>query len=334
MIRMNGYSFTRDGIERGNFVERVHQLTIPTPFYIGDVHIYLIVGEVISLIDAGVKTEAAWNSLKLQLSKLNYNPEDIGQIFLTHHHPDHIGLVEKFPNAKIIAHNYVDYWLKQDKQFLSSYEQYYKVLLAKTGVPKVLHNKIDDIKSLLYFSGKGRLDLAINEGDKLPGHEDWQVVATKGHAQSHLSFYREKDGLFIGGDHLLLNTSPNPIIEAPYFDQTERPKPLLQYRKNLNKCLQLDITSVLPGHGKIFSEVDEYIKFQLSSQEKRANKVLDWLEKELLTAFDIARRLFPRHYESQLELTMSESIGQLDYLSYYEKVIKENIDGVTYYRAK
>src|SRR5690625_5737746 len=30
--------------------------------------------------------------------------------------------------------------------------------------------------------------------------------------------------------------------------------------------------------------------------------------------FEISKKLFPRHYESQLQLTMSEAIGQLDYL--------------------
>src|SRR5690625_7114051 len=82
---------------------------------------YLIVDEAISLIDAGVKTEEAWETLKTQLSDLGFQTSDIDQIFLTHHHPDHIGLVEKFPQATLLAHPNVDVWLRQDKQFLTNF---------------------------------------------------------------------------------------------------------------------------------------------------------------------------------------------------------------------
>lgn len=257
-------------------MDKVHQLTIETPFQVGDVHIYLLEGNAISLVDAGVNTESAWLSLKKQLKALHFLPTDIDQIILTHHHPDHIGLVEKFPGAKILGHPYVNDWLRQDPQFLQNYEQYYMNFLPKMGVPEVLYSKLDNMKDLLYYSGKGRIDSSIKEGDFLPGHEDWRVIETKGHAESHLSFFREKDGFFIGGDHLLKNISPNPIIEAPYFDQKEASKPLLEYRNSLKKCLSLDIDRVLPGHGRIFTEVENYINHQLTSQEKRANKVLTW----------------------------------------------------------
>ncbi|HLS34603.1 MAG TPA: MBL fold metallo-hydrolase [Bacillota bacterium] len=315
-------------------MRNVYQLTIPTPFHVGDVHMYLIVDEAISLIDAGVKTEEAWETLKTQLSDLGFQTSDIDQIFLTHHHPDHIGLVEKFPQATLLAHPNVDVWLRQDKQFLTKYIHYYKKMLHETGVPKALHHKIDDLKNLLYFSGRGKLMKTLQDGDQLPGHEKWRVIETKGHAQSHISFFREEDGLFIGGDHLLYNMSPNPIIEPPYTDEKERSKPLLQYRQNLKKCASLNIKTVLPGHGKTFSHVNEYVDKQLQEQEKRAKRVLQMLKQKKLTPFEISKKLFPRHYESQLQLTMSEAIGQLDYLLAYEKVSQEAINGVQYFQKK
>lgn len=337
MINMNDYSFKylTDKAEEGvPAMKNIHQLTVPTPFHIGDVHIYLMTDDAVSLVDAGVKTKEAWKILEKQLKILGFLPEDIEQIFLTHHHPDHTGLIEKFPKAKIIAHPYVDFWLQQDSSFINHYEQYYKDLLTKMGVPKELHYKIDNLHSLLYFSGKGKLNLTLKEGDSLPGHGDWQVIETKGHAQSHLSFYRKADGAFISGDHLLLNTSPNPIIEAPYFDQIKRAQPLLEYRNSLKKCLDLKINYVLPGHGKIFTKVEDYIKFQLISQEKRAKIIFNLLRSERLTPYEISKRIFPKHYKNQLELTMSETIGQLDYLLKDKKIIREKIDGTIYYRAK
>lgn len=312
----------------------VIQLTVPTPFQIGDVHLYLIKGDALSLVDAGVKTVEAWKALSYQLNKLGIQANDIEQIFLTHHHPDHIGLIEKFPRANIIAHPYVDFWLTRNESFFQKYEQFYKQLLVQTGVPESFYIIIDQLRSPLRYAGEGKLASKLAEGDVLPGHEEWEVIETQGHAQSHLSFYRKKDGLFIGGDHLLYRTSPNPLLEPPYVDQTVRAKPLLQYRANLKKCLLLDIKQILPGHGPTFANVESYIHLQFKQQEKRAQKVCELLTGNMLTPFQICQELFPKYYKHQLELTMSETIGQIDFLTKHEKIEMFIDDEIYYYRAK
>lgn len=315
-------------------MQDIYQLTLPTPFQVGDVHVYLIKGDALSLVDAGVKTKDAWDALSFQLNKHGFRASDVEQIFLTHHHPDHIGLIENFPNARIIAHRYVDYWLTRDESFFQKYEQFYQQLLIKTGVPEQFHTIIKYLRAPLQYAGEGKLTHYLSEGDRLPGHEDWQVIETQGHAQSHLSFYREKNGQIISGDHLLHNTSPNPILEPPHDDQSERAKPLLQYRSNLKKCQQLGIQKVLPGHGRIFSNVDSYVQLQLNQQEKRARKVYELLQLKAQSPFAVCTQLFPKHYKNQLELTMSETIGQLDYLAKHEKIEMFIDDGVHYFRAK
>ena len=55
----------------------------------------------------------------------------------------------------------------------------------------------------------------LQEGGALPGLPEWKTIETLGHAQSHVSFYREKDGILLGGDQLLAKVSPSPIIEPP-----------------------------------------------------------------------------------------------------------------------
>ncbi|HLR66387.1 MBL fold metallo-hydrolase [Virgibacillus alimentarius] len=314
----------------------IHQLTIPTPFAVGDVHMYLIKGDVLSLVDAGVKTKEAWETLQSQLKDLGYYPNDIEQIILTHHHPDHIGLIEQFPRAQhIIAHKNVDPWIIRNEQFFKHHEHFFKKFFNACGIPSHFDNVLKEMRKSLQYAGAGKVTKAINEGDLLPGHKDWKVIETKGHAQSHLSFFRKNDGTFIGGDHLLHHISSNPILEPPYAGETERTKPLLQYRDNLKKCLSLGIKTVLPGHGKSFSDVEALIPARLQSQEQRANKVHSLLRTEgILTPFQICQHLFPKHYVTQLDLTMSETIGQLDFLEQQNKVDQLVEDGVHFYRAK
>lgn len=312
----------------------IGQITIPTPFAVGDTHVYLIKGEVLTLVDAGVKTKEAWEALKVQLKELGYLPNDIEQIILTHHHPDHIGLVDQFPRAQsLVAHKNVDLWLTRNEAFFQHYEQFFRDYFFSSGIPEQYHKVLDNIRAPLRYAGKGKLTETIDQGDILPGHDDWHVIETKGHAQSHLSFLRESDGTFIGGDHLLQHISPNPLIEPPQDGEKHRPKPMLQYRDNLKKCLSLGINTVLPGHGAIFSNVEEIIPNRLIKQEQRAEKVRVLLSENAQTPFQICQQIFPKQYKKQLDLTMSETIGQLDFLEDEGIIGYTTQDGIIYYHA-
>lgn len=312
----------------------ISQITLPTPFAVGDVHVYLLKGDMLSLVDAGVKTKEAWEALTVQLKELGYFPEDIEQIILTHHHPDHIGLIEQFSRVKhITAHKNVDLWLSRNEAFFQHYEQFFADFFAKCGVPSKYRDVLKKLRAPLNFAGTGHVSTVIGDGDVLPGHEDWQAFDTRGHAQSHLSFFRESDGAFLGGDHLLQHISPNPLLEAP-IDGNVRPKPMLQYRENLKKCRTLGISKVFPGHGEIFSDVASLVSYRLEKQEQRANKVYMLLKDHAQSVFEICRQIFAKQYEKQLDLTISETIGQLDYLEDEDLAGKTLQDGVFYYYAK
>lgn len=312
--------------------QKISQITVPTPYAVGDVHIYVLNGERLSIIDAGVKTDEAWEAFVYQLKQIGYEPKDIEQVILTHHHPDHIGLMEYFPRLEeVIAHPQVDQWLKRDPEFLQNYQSFFQTLYHQAGVPAHYLSFLKQLRNPLGDVAKGNLTSTILEGDVLPGHGDWKVIATPGHAQSHLSFYREKDGALLGGDHLLEHISPNPLLEPPFQPDKERPRPMLQYRSSLKKLLSYDIEHVYPGHGKTFTNAAELIHRRLESQEKRAAKVREIIGEAEMNMFQICTRLFPNQYEKQFGLTMSETIGQLDYLEEI-KAVKTKVDnGVIIY---
>ncbi|WP_404452932.1 MBL fold metallo-hydrolase [Virgibacillus necropolis] len=313
--------------------DTITKITIPTPFAVGDTHVYLLKGDRLSLIDAGVKTKEAWEALKAQLKNLGYHPNDIEQIILTHHHPDHIGLVGEFRKADSLAgHKNNDLWLTRNEEFFKRYVQFYRDFFVASGVPKSFSGFLKKLEEPLQYAGEGKLTTLLEENSHLPGHSDWQVIDTKGHAQSHLSFFREADGAFIGGDHILEHISPNPIIEPPYNGE-ERAKPLVQYRRNIMKCLSLGISTVYPGHGKNITNLDGLVPAQLKKQEQRASKVLQMLQDGEQTPFQLCQKLFPKQIDKQLDLTMSETTGQLDFLEDQEKVSKAMHDGVYYYKV-
>lgn len=295
----------------------IAKLTMPTPFAVGDVNTYLIKGDRLTLVDAAVKTEEAWAALKNQLASLHLRPEDIEQVVLTHHHPDHVGLLDYLPDSvELYGHPFNQRWLDRTDEFLQQHDNFYRKILVEFGVPDELFRKFFLAGKIMEYSCHNQhLTDTIREGDHPPGMEDWLVIETPGHAQSHISLYREKDGVLIGGDHILAHVSPNPLMEPPVPGSNERPKPLLQYHRSLKKLFDYPIQFVYTGHGAEVHQLAELIEKRMMRQHERAMTVKSWLEKEELTVFEICKRLFPTVYQRELALTISETVAQLDYLS-------------------
>ncbi|OQP06038.1 MBL fold metallo-hydrolase [Geobacillus sp. 46C-IIa] len=313
--------------------ERVHRITVPTPFPVGDVHMYVIAGDRLTLVDAGVKTEEAWQRLIQGLGRIGYRPEDIEQIVITHHHPDHVGLLDYFPHAPIIGHPKADPFLRRDRSFVDWYVRFFEEFFFECGVDRRLFSQLSKEGRSLRYASRRAVDIAVTEGDAVPGLPRWRVIETPGHAQSHIALYREDDGLLIGGDHLLLHISPNPMMEPPAEGETERPKPLLQYNESLEKMLQYDIARSLNGHGDDTTDIPALVRERLAKQRQRAERVLDMVKEHPHTVFAVCQKLFPTAYEHQLMLTMSETIGQLDYLEANGYVRKKQEDGYYIYEA-
>ncbi|WP_175991123.1 MBL fold metallo-hydrolase [Bacillus sp. Marseille-Q1617] len=316
------------------FVDNIAKITLSTPYAVGDVNVYLIKGDVLSLVDAGPLTDTAWSQLTGGLASLGYSAGDIEQIILTHHHPDHAGMLQRFSESvKITGHKYNQYWINRDDYFHKVYDRFFYQLGLESGLPQAYLSAIPKFKSPLKYMGYRNLDDAIEEGDSLPGLPGWRIIETLGHAQSHLSFYRESDGVMIAGDHILAHISPNPIIEPPFDGGTVRTKPLLQYNDSLKKLMGIPISYAYTGHGAEIENVHDLIPKRLAKQEERAKAVLGMIKGKQQTVFEICKLLFPAVYKKELGLTLSETIGQLDYLESLGSIRKEKQDNVYYYHA-
>ena len=154
----------------------------------------------------------------------------------------------------------------------------------------------------------------LAEGDALPGHPGWTVMETPGHAQSHIVLWNEETGAMIGGDLVLEKVSSNPLIEPPLDPHMERPRSLLQYNESLKRFLTLPVDIIYTGHGNEVRNAHELIESRLVKQRERAMKVLAMMDDGSRTIFELTRELFPAVYEKELGLTLSETIGQTDYL--------------------
>ena len=70
-------------------------ISLPTPFYVGPVNVYLIAEEPLTLIDTGPKTKEAMTALKEGLRKARVRVSDLKRIVLTH-------AVQRRPGAHVV----------------------------------------------------------------------------------------------------------------------------------------------------------------------------------------------------------------------------------------
>ncbi|WP_255298493.1 MBL fold metallo-hydrolase [Brevibacillus dissolubilis] len=313
----------------------VYQITVPTPFAVGPVNLYLITGETPTLVDVGPRTDAAWEALHQGLEMSGHSLSQIKQIVLTHHHVDHSGMLERVrqaSGAKVYCHPYAIPFVEMDEDFLQYHDEFFHKLYVQCGVPQEMLGVIVRFRMMMQtFAEATKIDGTIRHGETLPHLPEWKVLTTPGHAQDHVSFLRESDRVMIAGDHIIQHISSNAFIEPPLDRSQVRPMTLVQYRTSMEMCLGLPIELILPGHGELVTNHHELITERLQNNWKRTNVLRGFLQDGEKTAYELAQGLFPTKYQKELPLVISETLGHLDLLTMLYQVETTERDGVIYY---
>lgn len=308
----------------------IHKIVIPTPYVIGDVNAFLVKGEALSLFDAGPKTGEAYEALKWGIKAAGYDMSDIEQVVLTHHHPDHAGWVDAFPNVNILGHEYVDHWMRKTPEFINYRDEFYRHHLKLQAVPEIYIDRMVQARHEIELFGTIPLTHFIEDGVEVPGHPGLKSIYTPGHAQSHLIFHDKKTNTVIGGDILLQNVASNPLVEPPVNLSFERTKSLIQYQNSQLILKDLHVNMVYTGHGDNITNASELITMRLERDHMRAKHVYQLLDSPK-TVFEIAQLLYPAIFKSQLGLTLSKAIGYLDLLEREGLVMAEQVEEVYIY---
>jgi glyoxylase-like metal-dependent hydrolase (beta-lactamase superfamily II) len=313
---------------------KIHCLSIPIPYQMKTVNVYVVEGDILTLIDTGTNTTESLEALKLGLNEIGYEINDVEQVILTHHHPDHSGLLDVFrDDVIIVGHKRNNPYLIQEESFLDSYALFFSDLARKFGVPDEFIKQMPRYHQKIPYTSKSKLTQTVDEGDLLASLEGFKVIYTPGHATSHIALYRESDGLLFGGDLLLEKVSSNPLLEPPLDGETFRPRPLPQYNESLRRIALMPIQKIYTGHGNPVLDVKKLVESRLEKQQLRANKVYELLKEQPLTAYEVCKEIFPKVYQKQLSLTMSETVGQLDFLEDLGEIkLIEREDGKLIYK--
>src|SRR5882757_3114785 len=114
---------------------KIIPISLPTPFYIGPVNVYLIAEDPITLIDTGPKTKEANEALHEGLRKARIRISDIRRIVLTHAHEDHCGLARAVRDEAKDAQVFVHGWETGHRAGRLEHDENLR-LLTQAGVPQ------------------------------------------------------------------------------------------------------------------------------------------------------------------------------------------------------
>ena len=310
-------------------------ISLPTPFYIGPVNVYLIKEDPITIIDTGPKTPEAVDALRAALRKAGLTSGDIRRIVLTHAHEDHCGLARSLRDEAKDAEVFVHDWESGHRAARLEHEENLR-LLQRAGVPD------DEIQAMrqLYEEVRQYADSLDDEhcrqladGDELEfGNGALRVVHTPGHTPGSCSFLREADRTVIAGDCVLKRITPNPVISPDPIDPSRRFRSLAEYLVSLARVRSFAPTLIFGGHGEPISDFEELFNRYLKLIRERQAKVISLIPKSGATAWEVSRAMFPETGDVHRFLAVSEAVAHLDYAQSEGRIELELAVGREVYR--
>ena len=244
--------------------------------------------------------------------------------YITHLHSDHLGLVSSLAtDSSTIYFNQPDADRIQSGIFWDDLMDFARL----NGFPENGLRTIPYSHPGFKFRSKGNLAFHIlKEGDTISISDYvFKGVETPGHTKGHMCLYEQSKEIFVAGDHVLSDITPNILLMSDEWD------PLKAYLESLDKVYELDIELVLPGHRGAFRNCKERIQELKHHHRERLDEIISVLGKGSQNAFEIASQmswdiahdswdLFP---VPQKWFATGEAIAHLKYLEETGMIRKE-----------
>jgi glyoxylase-like metal-dependent hydrolase (beta-lactamase superfamily II) len=314
---------------------RVIPLSLPTPFYIGPVNVYLIAEDPLTLIDTGPKTKEAIEALRTGLRAAGYLVSDLRRIILTHAHEDHCGLARSVRDEAKNAEVFVHEWETGHRHSRLEYEEH-RMLLVRAGVPD---NEIEVMRRMYQGVRKYADSFADNECTPLWDDTELEfetgslrILHTPGHTPGSCSFLREADRTVIAGDCVLKRITPNPVLSPDPIDPSKRFPSLAEYLVSLARLRTYSPTLVYGGHGEPIQDYEELFHRYFKAVQKRQAEVISLVRKDGATAWDVALAMFPVTDDVHRFLAVSEAVAHLDLAHTEGKIALELSDSREVYK--
>ncbi len=318
----------------------VHWLRMPLPFSLNHINLWILEDEDgWNLIDTGIGTESCIEIWR-QVMREHQHEKPVKRIFVTHMHPDHVGLAgwlcRKWQAPLHMSRtDYLTCRVMAADSFREPPEagmQFY----AAAGL---------DQEQLDYYAAKfggfGKMIkplpdqyIRLQDGDTytMAGHE-WQVIKGTGHAPEQMTFLCPELNLYISGDQLLPGISSNVSV----WPTEPESNPLQDW---LDSCAMLkqrlpDDVLVLPAHERPFNGAHNRLDNLITEHHRSLQKLLEACAQPRCVV-DLFKHLFRREVDNTvLTLAVGETLAHLNFLLASGKLFRTtDAKGVHWYQQQ
>ncbi len=298
------------------------------------------------LVDAGMYSELALETLTDALADLDVDMDET-DIFLTHYHFDHRGLVPNIASFKTTIYMSRPDVIESIKSESPAYAQNVIDTFSEQGLdtPTVsevmamvqsMNHKVDSNTEVTFTS--------LMDGNTLhAAGYDFSVIDTPGHTPGHQCLYQPESKIMFLGDAVLTTVSP---CFAPYNDWRNSDA-LYDFLTSLQTIDRHNVSIGCMGHGpstitgpQITARVNELTQ-DINSRSQNIITVLrehEWLnatELVPLIPWNISFDNFSDLPVMQQWIMINEVVAHLDHLRNQGLVESKQIDGVwRYYPCK
>ena len=313
-------------------LDKIYKIELPIPFPLKSMNVYFIDDSPRTLVDAGIKTEVSFETLKKGLETIGVGLNSIERILITHGHIDHYGQAKRLSSlsgAPIYIHS-KEYG--RIRSFIHSLG-FIKSILLRNGAPETLVNEaIHYMESAQIMADSLDEAFFLDDGDSILFKSmSWKTIHCPGHSPGLICFHWPEKKILFTGDHLLKEITPNPILNVPEYRPPFRYPSLKDYLNSLEKIERLDLSLLLPAHGEEVHDVKALIQKIFTHHKGRMDRILFSLSKKEKTPFQIAMDLFPGVPPFEVFLGISEAVGHLEILKEKGIVKVNEKEGKDYY---
>jgi len=233
----------------------IHWLRLPLPFKPEDhINVWLLEDERgVAIVDTGLaddESRALWLDALARLG----GSRTVDRVFISHHHPDHIGLAAWFEEALgatvcLAAREFEmagDMMRPDGNDGLVGLYRAHGMPVERPDVAALRHGFYRD-----HVSRLPRRPRHIQDGERFAwGGTEWVIRLVGGHTPAHALFHCPAKKLLIAGDHVL----PEIVTNIGSLSFNQEATPVTDYLDSLDmiEALPAD-TLVLPAHGQPFT---------------------------------------------------------------------------------
>ena len=302
---------------------------IPLPMELNHINVWLLrLADGWMLVDTGLSHDVcreAWHTLEAG----HLDGLVLQRIFVTHDHPDHMGL-----SGWLHERHGAPVWMSEvghrsTRDFLAAAPTALRDLQHAFVTAHGMHVEREALERAAgsehgkWFGILPPLNQAPAGGDRLQAAgREWELIETSGHCRGHLCLYDAQHQVLIAGDQVLPTISPNVSV-LPSRPEANPLRDFLDSLARLEACAPN--TLVLPSHGRPFRGLHRRIEVLRSHHLEQLRNLREAC-REPRAAYDLLPVMYGRPLRGYHRfLALGETVAHLHYL-WHDGQLERTVD--------